>query len=158
MSKLDKVTSLKKHGALNTHPERVVDAEFLASEFLDTNDLVQVRYEMIRRVRQQGQSVTQVAAAFGVSRTAYYDTQAAFEDSGMPGLLPNRPGPRHAHKMSEEVLEFIEKTLETKGDVRSQELNRLLEERFGLSVHPRTIERALVRRKKKPSRRRDARA
>jgi transposase len=152
MGKAEKVASLKQHGALNPRPEKVADAEFLSSEFFDANDLVQVKYEMVRRVRQQGQSVTQVAAAFGVSRTAYYETQAAFEEAGLPGLMPRRPGPRGAHKMGEEVLAFLEQTMVNQGTLRPQELSSLVEERFGLSVHPRTIERALDRRKKKPTR------
>lgn len=90
-----KTASLRQHGALNPHPEKVADKEFLANDFFDAQDLIQVKYEMVRRVRQQGQPVTTVAAAFGLSRTSYYEVQAAFEQNGFPGLLPQKPGPRH---------------------------------------------------------------
>ena len=32
---------------LNPHPEQVTDPEFLASEFFDARDAVQVKYEMV---------------------------------------------------------------------------------------------------------------
>jgi hypothetical protein len=39
---------------LNPHPEQVTDAEFLASDFFDARDAVQVKYEMVRKVRAGG--------------------------------------------------------------------------------------------------------
>ena len=57
---------------LNPHPERVSDAEFLSSDFFDARDAVQVKYEMVRKVRAGGAPVTDAAAAFGYSRPAYY--------------------------------------------------------------------------------------
>lgn len=153
---IGKAASLKQHGALNPHPEKVADKEFLTNDFFDSQDLVQVKYEMVRRVRQQGQPVTKVAAAFGLSRTSYYEVQAAFEQNGLPGLLPQKPGPRHPHKLTEEVLEFVDQTVAaTGGDARPKELSRLVQERFGLSVHPRSIERALDLCKKKQTNRKE---
>lgn len=149
----DKAASLKRHGALNPHPEKVTDAEFLASDFFDTRDRVQMKYEMVRRVRQQGQPVIRAAAAFGLSRTSYYEAQDAFDQNGLPGLLPQRPGPRRAHKLNDEVMEFLERALVAAEETRPHGLSRLVKERFGLSVHPRSIERALTRRKKKLARR-----
>ena len=54
---------------LNPHPEQVTDAEFLGSDFFDARDAVQVKYEMVRKVRVGGASVTEAAAAFGYSRS-----------------------------------------------------------------------------------------
>ena len=78
---------------LNPHPEQVTDAEFLASEFFDARDAVQVKYEMVRKVRAAGVPVTEAAAAFGYSRPAYYAAAAALESSGLEGLVP---GPARA--------------------------------------------------------------
>ena len=36
---------------LNPHPEQVTDPEFLASDFFDARDAVQVKYEMVRKVK-----------------------------------------------------------------------------------------------------------
>ena len=86
---------------LNPHPEQVTDPEFLASEFFDARDAVQVKYEMVRKVQAGGAPVTEAAAAFGYSRPAYYAAAAALESSGLEGLVPARPGPRGAHKLTE---------------------------------------------------------
>ena len=76
--------------------------------FFDARDLVQVKYEMLRRARREGQPVSQVAAAFGFSRPSFYAAQALFEQAGLPGLVPQWPGPRRAHKLSEAVVDFLE--------------------------------------------------
>jgi len=99
---------LRRRGVLNPHPERITDEEFLSSEFFDVRDLIQVKYEMVRRVQRQSLPVSSVAKAFGFSRTAYYEAQSALEQGGLPGLLPQRPGPRRAHKLSDEVVDFLQ--------------------------------------------------
>ena len=58
-----------------------------ANTFFDPEDLVQVKYEMLRRVREDGQAVTQASAAFGFSRPSFYEAQVAFERAGLPGLV-----------------------------------------------------------------------
>ena len=45
-----KVTALRESRCLNPHPEQVTDPAFLAREFFDARDAVQVKYEMVRRV------------------------------------------------------------------------------------------------------------
>ena len=119
------------------------------SPFFDPEDLVQVKYEMLRRVREEGERVTQASAAFGFSRPSFYAAQAAFREAGLPGLVPQRPGPRRAHKLSAAVLDLLEQALAEEPSLTSTALVRLLEERLGLAVHPRSIERALARSGKK---------
>ena len=46
----DKRAALRRHGCLHRHPERVRDERFINHEFFDPEDLVQVKYEMLRRV------------------------------------------------------------------------------------------------------------
>ena len=89
-----KQAALAETRCLNPHPEQVRDEAFLASEFFDARDLVQVKYEMVRRVKAEGAPVTSAAAAFGYSRPSYYEAAAALERSGLEGLVPARPGPR----------------------------------------------------------------
>jgi transposase len=96
-----------------------------------------------------GQSVSQSAAGFGLSRPSYYQAQAAYEEGGLPALLPKRPGPRRAHKLSEEVVTALREALAGQPELGPRELVELAEERFGLSVHRRSIERALARQEKK---------
>jgi transposase len=146
----DKLAALRLHHSLNLRAQAVSDPAFTSGHpFFDARDLVQVKYEMLRRARQEGQPVSQVAAAFGFSRPSFYAAQALFEQAGLPGLVPQRPGPRRAHKLSEAVVDFLEQCLAEDSSLRSSQLVQLLEERFSLSVHPRSIERALERRRKK---------
>ncbi len=140
-----KEEALRAARALNPRPEAVVDAAFADSEFLDARDLVQVRYEMVRRVRIDGDSVSGVATSFGFSRPSWYAAAAAIDEGGLPGLLRARPGPRRAHKLSGEIVEFLISALEAEPGLRSPELARRVEESFGLEVHPRSVERAIER-------------
>ena len=49
----DKTESLRRRGCLNPDPSRVTDELFDSGEFFDAEDLVQVKYEMLRRVRAE---------------------------------------------------------------------------------------------------------
>lgn len=144
-----KPQALQQHGTLNPRPKAVRDEWFLQDEFFDPRDLVQVKYEMLRRVRTEGQSVTDAAANFGFSRPSFYQAQSAFEQDGLAGLVPHKRGPKRAHKLTEEVLTFIEEVRQTEPSIRLSDLVKRIQERFGASVHPRSIERSLLRHQKK---------
>src|ERR1022692_2685355 len=67
-----KEEALAAERSLNPRPEAVRDAAFTAGgAFFDARDLVQVKYEMVRRVRADDEPVTRAAAAFGFSRPAF---------------------------------------------------------------------------------------
>jgi len=144
-----KTEALRAEGTLNPHADAVVDPLFHGGDFFDAEDLVQVRYEMLRRVRVDAQSVTRTATDFGVSRPTFYEAQAAFEQGGVAALVPKKRGPHGPHKLADEVLAFVQTEVTPGRPVRAPELARKIEARFGLIVHPRTIERA-VSVKKKP--------
>ncbi|MGH9187332.1 MAG: helix-turn-helix domain-containing protein [Acidimicrobiales bacterium] len=141
-----KSEALARTRTLNPHPERVSDEAFGSSEFFDVRDLVQVKYEMVRKVEADGASVSAAAHAFGLSRQSYYSTAAALAEGGLGGLLPAKPGPRGAHKLTDEVLDHLEALRSADPTLGSSELADAVEERFGVSVHPRSVERALARR------------
>jgi transposase len=141
-----KVQALRQTRTLNPRAEAVVDAEFGSSEFFDARDLVQVKYEMVRRVENDGASVTDAAASFGFSRQSYYTAAAALTDGGLAALVPAKPGPRGAHKLTEEVLDHLEALRGADPTLRSVELAEAVAEEFGVRVHPRSVERALARR------------
>lgn len=145
-----KAAALRERGALHPHPEAIQDEAFRQGDFFDGRDQVQVRYEMLRRHRVEGRPVTEVAASFGVSRQAFYVTEALFEGQGLPGLLPRRRGPKRAHKCTEEILDFVEQWRGTAPARAEETIVQAIERRFGVSVNPRSIDRALARRKKKP--------
>jgi transposase len=144
-----KTEALRQHGSLNPHPEAVRHELFQASEFFDPADLVQVKYEMLRQVLVERNSVTEAAAEFGLSRPSFYEAQTAFAESGLLGLVPEKRGPRRAHKLSAEVVEFLRVAKAEDPTLSGAALRDRLWRERRLRVHRRSIERALSRGQKK---------
>jgi transposase len=141
--------ALEQHASLNPRPQTVTDPLFQENIFFDPQDLVQVKYEMLRRVRVEGLSVKQASSDFGFSRPSFYQAQSAFEREGLPGLVPRKRGPRQAHKLTGEALAFLLKAKTRQPELGSSALARLLDQQLGLRIHPRTIERGFERQRKK---------
>lgn len=135
--------ALLEEGTLNCAPQKVRDPKFREGEFFDPCDVVQVKYEMLRRVSMDRASVTQVVGEYGVSRPTYYQAKASFEGAGLAGLVPKKPGPRGPHKLQGAILAFLQKQFVPGKPLRARALARLVQQEFQLEVHPRTIERAL---------------
>jgi len=142
-----KLEELRKRDALHPRPEQVTDELFTASEFFDPRDAIQVKYEMLRRARIDGKPVARTAKDHGYSRPTFYEAQAALKREGLPGLLPRKRGPRRAHKLSATVMEFLNELLGEDSTLAAAELVERVRKRFKLSVHARSIERALERQK-----------
>jgi transposase len=142
-----KVKVLLEEGTLNPNPEKVRDPKFQQNEFFDPRDLVQVRYEMLRRVSIEKASVTDATEEYGVSRPTYYQARTNFDKRGVAGLVPQKRGPRGPHKLQGDVLTFVEQQLVAGEPVRARELVKLIQQEFGLNIHPRTIERAVAGKK-----------
>jgi hypothetical protein len=147
--KQSKPDALKRYGTLNPHPDGVIDPLFQTGEFFDPDDLVQVKYEMLRRVRMDEQSVSQSASAFGFSRPTYYQAEEDFQRDGLAGLLPAKRGPRQGHKLTSDVLDFAAQLRSSDPSIRPAELAAAVQKRFAITAHPRSIERALGRQEKK---------
>ena len=143
-SKHPKVQALLEQGALNPAPEKVQDPKFHDGEFFDVRDIVQVKYEMLRRVSVEKASVASATQEYGVSRPTYYQTKASFQDAGIAGLLPGKRGPRGPHKLQGEVLAFIHEHVVAGQPIRARQMAKLIQKKFDLDVHPRTIERAVA--------------
>jgi hypothetical protein len=147
--KRGKQEALREQGTLNPHPEKVTDSLFQENDFFDPRDLVQVKYEMLRRVQVDKAAVTQTSSAFGFSRVSFYQAQSTFDQHGLVGLLPGKRGPREAHKLTPEVLEFVTRTRVAQPALKFEDLAQEVARQFGTEVHPRSIERALARGQKK---------
>ena len=146
----DKARSLRRFRSLNPHPERVRDPLFLSHAFFDPRDLVQVRYEMVRRVREDGLSVSETAERFGVTRPTWYEADRNCRNGGLPALVPEKRGPQGAHKLSGDIVAVLLAARAEQPELTIRDLVHLVRDRFGLSVHRRSIERALARQKKSP--------
>lgn len=146
-AKTAKVKALLEEGTLNPSPGKVRDPKFQENEFFDPRDLVQVKYEMLRRVSVEKASVTEATEKYGVSRPTYYQTKASFDKGGLAGLVPRKRGPHGPHKLQGEALAFVQQQLVAGQPVRARELANLVRQKFDLAIHPRTIERAVAGKK-----------
>jgi len=144
-----KAQALRQSGTLNPRPQDVRDELFREQAFFDSRDLVQVKYEMLRRVSQDGQAISHAAASFGFSRPSFYQAQTDFEASGLAGLVPQKRGPKQGHKLTPEILEFLRKARADDNELKPAALVQMVQVRFGVAVHPRSIERGLLRDQKK---------
>lgn len=140
--------ALRAHGTLHARSGAVTDPLFRSDGFFDPRDLLQVKYEMLRRVRIDRAPIRSTSEAFGLSRPTFYQAQTTFERAGLVGLLPAKRGPRGAHKLSAEVMAFVDSELRSDPSLRPAELARRIRARFKLRVHPRSVERARARSKK----------
>ena len=71
--------------------------------------------------------------------------ERALDEGGLAGLVPARPGPRGAHKLTAEVVAFAREQRAADPKLSSAALVELIAERFGVRVHRRSVERALAR-------------
>lgn len=143
-----KFQALRQRGSINPHPEKVTDPLFAASSFFDARDLVQVKYEMVRRVQVDQQSVSSSATVFGFSRPSFYQAQARLENGGLAALVPQKPGPRRRHKLDAEVMKFLQKLRSEDPSLRPSDLVGRILKRFGRRIHVRSVERALAQQEK----------
>jgi transposase len=143
----EKLVALRQSHTLHPHADQVRDALFTSgSPFFDARDLIQVKYELLRRVRVDGDSISHATSLFAISRPTFYAAQSAWQHSGIVGLLPEPPGPRHAHKLTDDIVTVLRPLAKT---MSSAELAVWLHDQYHLMVHPRSIERALARAAKK---------
>jgi transposase len=140
---------LADHQALHPHPERVRDTLFQQDGFFDPRDLLQVRYEMLRRHLVERQPVTEIIQDFGVSRQMFYVLLRMFQQEGLSGLLPRKRGPKDAHKCTKAIVSFVAARREESPARSTKELAEEVGSKFDVQLHPRTLERHLSRLKKK---------
>ena len=149
-----KTAFLRARGLLHPHAEKVRDELFHSRPFFDPRDLLQVRYEMLRRRRVDGLSIPRVAERFGVSRPTFYHVETAYHARGLPGLIPLKRGPRGPRRCTPEIVAFARSRRQEDPQLSWDELLREIAHRFGGEpLHRRTVERGLARERKKGRRR-----
>jgi transposase len=144
-----KSEALAQDGVLNPSPGAVRDAVFTGNPFFDPKDLVQVRYEMVRRHQVDGVAISDAATAFGVTRPTFYKAQSALQSAGLAGLLPGKRGPKAGHKVSAGVIAFVLDLKAASPALTTSQCLGAIEARFGIKVHRRSLERALAHQKKR---------
>jgi transposase len=93
--------------------------------------------------------IAKAARDFGLSRPTIYEAQAQLQQQGLEGLLPHKRGPKAAHKLTDQVLQYLREQVQAEPQTGAQELARRVRQRFGLKLHPRTIQKALERKAKR---------
>jgi transposase len=144
----EKIEALRSCGALNRHPEKVRDPLFAEHDFFDPHDLVQLKYETIRAVEIDRRPIAHAALDFGLSRPTIYEAQENFRQEGIKGLLPQKRGPKKPRKLTPEVHTYLQELAASEPDLKAAALVQRVRRRFGVFLHPRTVEKAL--RKKGP--------
>ena len=144
-----KIAALQSHGILNPFPQKVRNNLFQDNEFFDPKDIIQIKYEMLRRVQMDKKSVSNTVNDFGFSRLSFYRILNSFEKFGFSGLMPKKRGPQKAHKLTVEVLEFVNEIIKENPSQSSALLGQAIKKKFGISIHERSIERALSKGKKR---------
>lgn len=139
VSQANRLEALERSGLMHPKPEAVTAAAFHeGGPFFLAADKVQVKYEMLRAHALDGVSVTEAAASHGYSRGGFYLVLASFSEQGMAGLLDERRGRRGPLRLTDEIVAFLRASpRETSGAVLAREV----EQRFGVSLHRRTVER-----------------
>jgi transposase len=144
-----KLDALRQTGTLHPHPRLVTDPLFQDHPFFDSRDLMQVKYELLRKVEVDGAPVSSAATAFGLSRPSFYQARSAYAEGGLASLAPQKRGPQRAHKLNAEVLAFLGQLRVEQPAIRYEAMAERVRERFGIAVNPRSIERRLQRGQKK---------
>jgi transposase len=135
--------ALRATGTFNLRAAQVQHPLFQHSDFFDPEDLLQLKYETLRTLEKDGDSIAQAAREFGLSRPTIYQAQRQFQQQGLEGLLPHKRGPQKPHKLTGEVRQFLREQTAAEPSLSSEELARRVRHRFEVRLHPRTIEKAL---------------
>ena len=112
-------------------------------EVLDPHDMVQLKYETVRAVEVDGHAIAQVALDFGLSRPTIYGAQEKLRQAGVEGLLPQKRGPKKPRKLTPEVLRYLEELVSSEPDLQAAVMVQRVRRRFGVVLHPRTVEKAV---------------
>lgn len=131
--------ALQAAGLTHPRPDAVTAPLFGAADpFFFALDKVQVKYEMLRAHFGEGDSVTAAAAMHGYSRAEFYLVAAAFEQTGMTGLLDERRGRKGPIKLTADVQALLDGL----GTCSAAEAAAAVADQLGVVLHPRTIQRA----------------
>ena len=133
-----KLRSLQQQGTLNPRPQAVTDERFANSEFFDARDLVQVKYEMLRRVHKEDPFYFRRCGCLRILASVVLSgpIRVRARRSSRPGATEARPqGSSQAHRGNRGFSSAS--TAKQNPSLRTSQLVALVKQRFQLIVHPR---------------------
>jgi transposase len=148
---LKKIEALRYCGVLNRNPQKVRHLLFAKHGFFDPRDLLQLKYEAIRAVDVDGRPLAQVSVDFGLSRPTIYKAQEQFRQKGFGGFLPRKRGPKKARKLTPAIRLYLEDLVVSEPHLKAPTLAARVRRRFGIVLHPRTVEKALIKKGRRKS-------
>jgi len=132
---------LLENGTFNKNHAKVTEQRFLDDDFYDPQDLVQIKYEMLRTAKESSRNIKEIAIQFGFSRAAFYKIKASFDKEGISAFCPNRSGPKKARKLTPEHQDFIDSYIAQNPKASSGKITDILQSERGLTISRRTVER-----------------
>jgi transposase len=135
--------ALQTSGTFNPRADQVRHPLFQQSDFFDAQDLLQLKYETLRALEDGDYSIAQAAREFGLSRPTIYQAQGQFQQGGLEALLPRKRGPHQPHKLTAGVRQYLLELAGSEPAMPPAELARRVRQRFQVTIHPRTIQKAL---------------
>jgi hypothetical protein len=132
---------LRRALCLHRSPENVKDEAFIEkSDFFDPRDIVQVKYELLRRCQIDGKDVASACLDFGFSRTTYYKVQQAFLAGGLPSLMGRQRGRPNPIKVTDVVLGYTIAEKAKNPKLTAREMVAALEARYQLQLSVRMVQ------------------
>jgi transposase len=145
-----KMKSLIDNGSFNRNAESVSNHLFKTNPYFDPQDLVQVKYEMLRSVKNEGCNVADASRQFGFSRTAYYKIEKRFHEAGVEGLCAQKTGPKSPAKITQEIVELADSLRTERPGITNDEIVAEIGAQTGVAIHKRSLQRALSKKKTPP--------
>jgi len=138
---LTKQDILLENGTFNRNYSKVTEQRFVDDDFYDPKDLAQVKYEMLRAVRESQENVEEITVRFGFSRAGFYKIKKSFEKEGISAFVSNKTGPRNAWKLTKDNQRFIDNYILDNPDASTGDIATVLQAERGLEISKRTVER-----------------
>jgi transposase len=142
MSK-EKYDFLKSINSFHSQSEKVKNDFFCNSNFFDSKDKAQVKYEMIRYYSVNKMTVTKVCAEFGFSREAFYTLYKEFQKKGFNAFINERTGRKTKSKITLEISGYIIKLKSTDNKLSSAKIAKQIKQHFNVNINKKTVERTL---------------
>ena len=138
---MSKQEILLGNGTFNKNYGKVTEQHFVNDDFYDPQDLVQVKYEMLRTAKETERNIGEIASKYGFSRAAFYKIKTTYEKEGISAFVPEKSGPKNARKLTKNHQEFIDDHIKQNPNASSASIAALLYKERGLSISKRTVER-----------------
>ena len=137
-----KIEFLKQEGLLNKNSDRIIHSEF-TNNAVTFYDLPQVKYEFLRNVRIEGESVTSVCKKFGFSREYFYKLERLFMERGYVSLLNSSMGRRPVLSLNQEIILYIVNKKNENPKISGEQLRKEIMNCYKVECSRRTVERLI---------------